>query len=65
MKTRFINMEGIHGSGKSTYAWKLFQHVNEAHHTEVHFEYCGDSIIENPCDIRMTAVMEANEFLDL
>lgn len=65
MKIRFIDFEGIHGSGKSTYAWKLFQQVNEIEHAEVHFEYFADSIIENPCDIRMTAVMDSNEFKDL
>lgn len=31
--------------------------MNEIHYGEVHFEYCIDSSIENPCDIRMTVTI--------
>lgn len=67
MKIRFIDFEGIHGSGKSACAWNLYNNLNKNNIEEamVFFEYDMDSIVENPCDIRMTAVMTAEEFEDI
>lgn len=54
--TRFINFEGIHGSGKSAGAWNLFNSLNQRNvDTAVYFEYHMDATVENPCDIRKTA----------
>lgn len=63
MKSRFIDFEGIHGSGKSACAWNLHNNLNkDSVEATVFFEYHMDSMIENPCDIRMTEVMTAEEF---
>lgn len=63
METRFIDFEGIHGSGKSACAWNLYNNLKRnSVETSVFFEYDMDSTIENPCDIRLTAVMERDEF---
>lgn len=63
MNTRFINFEGIHGSGKSACAWNLYNNLNMNNiNAVVFFEYHMDSTIENPCDVRMTAVMTEKEF---
>ncbi len=63
MKNRFIDFEGIHGSGKSACAWNLHNNLNKDNvEATVFFEYHMDSMIENPCDIRKTAVMTAEEF---
>jgi hypothetical protein len=63
MNTRFINFEGIHGSGKSAGAWNLSNSLNQHNvDTEVYFEYHMDSTLENPCDIRKTAVMDKEQF---
>lgn len=66
MNNRFIDFEGIHGSGKSACAWNLYNNIQKNNiEAMVFFEYDMDSIIENPCDIRMTAVMTAEEFNDI
>lgn len=63
MKTRFIVFEGIHGSGKSACAWNLYNNLRKKNiETKVFLEYDVDSIIENPCDIRKTAIMRQDEF---
>ncbi|MBP2115530.1 hypothetical protein [Paenibacillus silagei] len=63
MNTRFINFEGIHGSGKSACAWNLYNNLNTNNiKAVVFFEYHMNSTIENPCDVRMTAVMTEKEF---
>jgi len=66
MKTRFIDFEGIHGSGKSAGAWNLSNSLNRHNvDTAVYFEYHMDSTIENPCDIRKTAVMNKENFMNI
>lgn len=63
MKTRFINFEGIHGSGKTACAWNLYNNLkNNDIEANVFFEYDMDSTTENPCDIRLTSVMKQSEF---
>ena len=66
MKTRLINFEGIHGSGKSAGAWNLYTNLNQnLVDTAVYFEYHMDSTSENPCDIRKTVVMNKENFMNI
>lgn len=63
MKTRLINFEGIHGSGKTACAWNLYNNLKiNGVEANVFFEYNMDSTTENPCDIRLTSVMKQSEF---
>lgn len=63
MKTKFINFEGIHGSGKTACAWNLYNNLkSKGVKAKVFFEYDMNSTIENPCDIRLTSVMKQDEF---
>ena len=62
MKTRFINFEGIHGSGKSACAWNLYSNLKErGMSAKVYFEYDIDHTHENPCDLNFLAVLKKNE----
>lgn len=66
MNTKFIDFEGIHGSGKSACAWNLYNNLKKNDiAAEVFFEYHVDSTIANPCDIRMSAVMTEEEFEEI
>lgn len=66
VKTRFIDFEGIHGSGKSAGAWNLSNSLNQHNiNAAVYYEYHMDSTVENPCDIRKTAVMDKEDFAEL
>lgn len=62
MKTRFIDFEGIHGSGKSACAWNLYNNLNEqGKDAHVYFEYDLDNAQENPCDLKFLAVLKKSE----
>ncbi|GKX67127.1 hypothetical protein [Inconstantimicrobium mannanitabidum] len=62
MKTRFIDFEGIHGSGKSSCAWNLYNNLNEqGKDVNVYFEYDLDNAKESPCDLKFLAVLKKSE----
>lgn len=62
MKIRFIDFEGIHGSGKSACAWNLYNNLKEhGISTEIYFEYDLDNAHENSCDLNFLAVLKKIE----
>lgn len=59
MKTRFIDFEGIHGSGKTACAWKLYNNLmKHGISAEVYFEYDIDDEHENPCNLGFLAILK-------
>lgn len=63
MKTRFIDFEGIHGSGKSASAWYLYKSLSDdGTASKVFFEADMDNAKENPCDFNFMAVLTEDQF---
>ncbi|MEK5238169.1 hypothetical protein NST99_20985 [Paenibacillus sp. FSL L8-0470] len=66
MKTKFINIEGLHGCGKSTTAWKLNEKLREqGFNSRVYLEVDMDYAQRNPCDLRFLALLNEEEYKNL
>lgn len=63
MITRFIDFEGIHGSGKSASAWYLYRNlIDNGTNSKVFFEVDMTDPSENPCDFRFMTIMTEEQF---
>jgi hypothetical protein len=62
MKIRFVDFEGIHGSGKTACAWNLYNNLmKHGINAEVYFEYDIGDEHENLCNLSFLAILKKAE----
>jgi len=62
MKTRFVDFEGIHGSGKTACTWNLYHNLmKHSMNDKVYFEYVVDDEQENPCNLSFISALKKAE----
>lgn len=63
MTARFVDFEGIHGSGKTACAWNLYNNLKKQDiNAKAYFEYDIDDEHENPCNLSFFAAFKKVEF---